>query len=276
MKSRGFALEARGLGPREAPPCCLHCLAPTAAPTPSGSCACSVAETLMSVCPSGQITQSGGGGGYSNSPDPSLRQAAGAEGSQRPAGGETEARSSGPGAAASGTGWRSGQAAAGGLVVRPARAASLENRKRPPTRTLPVANLPFRHHGDRAEPPGQQGGPGHHLTTHTARKETGFRVPYRTSCVRPCLRLQGRTPRALATGPALPSWGLTHEGCGRCPRPRRHSRSSSAGSACREKGGVTPPTQPPSPEKEAGPCQPGAGDQGQDPLQVPQSKGVVH
>lgn len=76
-----------------------------------------------------------------------------------------EAQSSHPGAAASGTGWRRGQAAAGGLVVRPRRAASLENCKPPLTRTLPGADLPLRRRGNGLESQGQQGGLGHHLTT---------------------------------------------------------------------------------------------------------------
>lgn len=67
-----------------------------------------------------------------------------------------EAQSSHPGAVASGTGWRRGQAAAGGLVVRPRRAASLENCKPPLTRTLPGAGLPLRRRGNGLESRGSK------------------------------------------------------------------------------------------------------------------------
>lgn len=78
---------------------------------------------------------------------------------------------------------------------------------------------------------------------------------------------------APATGPTLLSWGLSDTRGLREVPARRHSRISSA--RC-EKGGVTPHTQPPSSEKEAGPCQPGTGGQGLGPLWVLQNKGLVH
>lgn len=104
-----FPSEACGLEPREAPPCCPHCLAPAAAPTPSGPRASSLAGNQRQKRAAGFIpaahTQVGRGAALTARPLPEA--GGGGRGKPRPCGrrGSRRPRSSRPGAAASGTGW---------------------------------------------------------------------------------------------------------------------------------------------------------------------------